>query len=257
MLRQFLLLTMTLLFAGFAACGAKQVSLDPKNKTDAEIYQIALSHMKQEEWDLARDAFRTVFESFPQSEFRIPSKLGIADAYFGEGRTASLLLAYQEYQDFISLFPFSPKACYAQMRMGQCYFQMVEAPDRDQTNTKKALEEFRKVVDNYPNCEQYQEAYKYLVECYSQLAEHEYLVALYYSRTDRPAAAVERVKVLLKTYPESVHKPRHYLTLAESLERMQQNQESCTYYDTVLNKWPQSEESTAAKEGRGRVCKVG
>src|SRR5687767_14328006 len=141
MLRQFVLLTMTLLFAGFAACGAKQVSLDPKNKTDAEIYQIALAHMKEEEWDLARDAFRTVFESFPQSEFRIPSKLGNADTYFGDGRTASLLLAYQEYQDFISLFPFSPKACYAQMRMGQCYFQMVEDPDRDQTNTKKALEE--------------------------------------------------------------------------------------------------------------------
>jgi outer membrane protein assembly factor BamD len=249
-----LTLVFLLLFAGLAACGPKQVSLDPKGKTDSEIYQLALQYMKEEDWEKAREAFRTVFESYPQSEFRIPSKLGIGDSYFQEDRNASWLLAYQEYQDFIALFPFSPKACYAQVRMGLCYWKMAEAPDRDQTNTKKALDEFRKVVDNYPNCEQYQEAYKYLLDCYSRLAEHEYIIAFYYSRTGRPGAAAERVKMLLKTYPESVHLPKHYLTIAKALEELQQSQESCTYYGSLLNKWPQSEESAAAREGSTRVC---
>ena len=251
---RYVTLLFLLLFAGFAACGPKQTTLDPKSKTDAEIYQVAQNYMKERDWEKAREAFRTVFESYPQSEYRIPSKLGIADSYFEEKRTASWLLAHQEYQDFIALFPFSPKACYAQLRMGQCYWEMVEAPDRDQSNTKKALEEFRKVVDNYPNCEQYQEAYKYLVDSYSRLAEHEYLVAHYYARTDRPAAAVERVKVLFKTYPESVHQPKHYLTIARALEDLEQNEESCTYYDSLLTKWPNSEESVEAREGRTRVC---
>lgn len=249
-----LIFLMLVLLTGSTACGPKQVSLDPKSKTDAEIYQLGLQYMKEKDWEQAREAFRTVFESFPQSEYRIPAKLGHADSYFEEGRTASWLLAYQEYQDFISLFPFSPKACYAQLRMGMSYYQMVEAPDRDQTNTKKALEEFRKVVDNYPNCEQYQEAYKYLLDCYSRLAEHEYLIGYYYSRTGRPAAAVERIKMLMKTYPESVHHPKHYLTLAKSLEELEQMEESCTYYDSLLNKWPQSEQVQEAHEGRTRVC---
>src|SRR5687767_10853211 len=118
-------LILLIILLGVLGCGPKQVALDPKNKTDAEIYQIGAEYMKQEEWDKAREAFRTVFESFPQSEYRIQAKLGIADSYFAEGRNASWLLAFQEYQDFISLFPFSPKACYAQLRMGLSHYQMV------------------------------------------------------------------------------------------------------------------------------------
>jgi outer membrane protein assembly factor BamD len=251
MFQKFILFLFVLAIAG---CGPKQVTLDPKTKTDAEIYQMGVDYMKNENWEQAREAFRTVFESFPQSEYRIPAKLGHADSYYEEGTNTSWLLAYQEYQDFISLFPFSPKACYAQLRMGLCYFNMVEKPDRDQTNTKKALEEFKKVVDTHPNCDQYQDAYKYLLACYSRLAEHEYLIAHYYNRTGRHPAAVERIKVLMKTYPESVHEPKHYLTLAESLEQLEQNQESCTYYDAILNKWPQFEEIDDAREGRTRVC---
>lgn len=248
------LILILILTTGILGCGPKQVTLDPKNKTDAEIYQAGLEFMKQEDWDKAREAFRTVFETFPQSEYRILAKLGIADSYYEDGKTSSYLLAYQEYQDFIALFPFSPKACYAQLRMGLAYFQMREKPDRDQTNTKKATEEFKKVVDNYPNCEQYQEAYKYLLECYAALAEHEYLVAHYYGRTERYGAAVERIKMLLKTYPEPVHQAKHYFALARSLEALQQNKESCTYYDAILNKWPQFEEIDDARNARARVC---
>ncbi|MCI0412766.1 outer membrane protein assembly factor BamD [bacterium] len=248
-------LIILMLFLGVVSCGPKQATLDPKTKSDAELYQLGLNYMKEEDWERAREAFRTVFESFPQSEYRITAKLGIADSFFGEGRHSSLLLAYQEYQDFISLFPFSPKACYAQLRMGHCYLKMAEKPDRDQTNTKKALEEFKKVVDNYPNCEQFQEARKYVVECYWHLAEHEYLVAFYYSRTGRPGAAIDRIKGLIKSYPETVHHPKHYLTLAQSLETLQQYKESCTYYDFILNKWPESEQVSKAREAQGRVCK--
>jgi outer membrane protein assembly factor BamD len=243
-----------LIFVLFA-CGPKKVLIDPKLHSDKEIYQMAQDFMQKKQWDKAREAYRTVFESFPQSEYRIPAKLGIADSYFSEKSEANWLLAYQEYQDFISLFPFSPKACYAQLRMGEAYLQMSEKPDRDQTNTKKAAEEFRKVVDNYPNCEQYKEAYDNLLKAYSRLAEHEYDIGFYYHRTHHDGAAVDRIKELLKTYPDSVHLPKHFYTLAQSLERLEQFPESCTYYNTIIEKWPQSEYAAKAKEARTRVCK--
>jgi outer membrane protein assembly factor BamD len=248
-------LILLLLILGIVSCGPKKVTIDPKTKTDAEIYQMGQDFTKKKDYDKAREAYRTVFESFPQSDYRIPAKLGIADSYFSESREANWLLAYQEYQDFISLFPFSPKACYAQLRMGQSYFRMSEKPDRDQSNTKKATEEFRKVVDNYPNCEQYKEAYDNLLKAYLRLAEHEYGIGFYYHRTHRNGAAVDRIKGLLKTYPESVYQPKYYFTLAQSLEKLEQFSESCTYYNTLIEKWPQSEYASKAKEGRTRVCK--
>jgi len=244
-----------ILIFGALSCGPKKVLIDPKTKTDAEIYQIGLDYMKHKDYDKAREAFRTVFESFPQSDYRIPAKLGIADSYYSESSEANWLLAYQEYQDFISQFPFSPKACYAQLRMGQCYLRMSEKPDRDQTNTRKASEEFHKVIDNYPNCEQYKEAYDDLLKSYSRLAEHEYVIGFYYHRTNRDGATVDRIKGLLKTYPESIYQPKYFYTLAQALQKLEQDAESCTYYNTIIEKWPESDYARKAKEARARVCK--
>src|SRR5262249_7876138 len=159
--------------------------LDPNKKSDSELYQLGQQYMEKKDYSKARDAFKVVFENFPKSDNRILAKLGYADAYYKEGGDANWLLAISEYQDFISLFPFSPKAEYAQTMIGMCYYKMMEKPDRDQTNSKKAVDEFRKVVDNYPNGQYYKEAYAKLVECYGRLAQHDYLIARYYDRTGK------------------------------------------------------------------------
>src|SRR5262249_3793773 len=142
-----------------------------------------------------------------------------------------------------------------QLQIGMCYYQQLEKPDRDQSNTRKALEEFRKVVDNYPDCEQYKTAYDYLIKCYTRLAEHEYMIAHFYQRTGRHQAAVDRLKGILKTYPESVHSAKIYYALGHSLEILHQNSESCSYFGMLLEKWPNSEYSQDAKSSSAKVCK--
>ena len=238
-------------------CGGKNPGLDPKKISDEKLYEIGQQNMKEENWDKAREAFRTVFENFPKSDYRILAKLAYADSYFRQGTEANLILAIQEYQDFISLFPFSPKAEYAQFQIGICYYQMREKPDRDQSQTRKALDEFRKVVDTYPNGEMYRPAYDYLLKCYSLLAEHEYLVAKYYQHTGRHAAAVDRLKGMLKLYPESIYQPEYYFDLARSLEELGQMQESCSTYGLLLERWPNSEFTQGAKDSQLKVCVAG
>jgi len=237
-----------------AGCGGKKAEFDPKKISDEKLYEIGQQNMKEENWDKAREAFRTVFENFPKSDYRILAKLSYADTYYRQGTEANLILAIQEYQDFISLFPFSPKAENAQFQIGMCYYSMREKPDRDQTQTRKALDEFRKVVDTYPNGEMYRQAYDYLLKCYSLLAEHEYLVAKYYRHTGRHIAAIDRLKSMLKLYPESIYQPKYYFDLARSLEEVEQVQESCSTYGLLLERWPNSEFTQDAKESRLRVC---
>jgi len=240
-----------------AGCGGKNPGLDPKKISDEKLYGIGQQNLKDENWDQAREAFKTVFENFPKSDYRILAKIGYADTYYLQSSEANLILAIQEYQDFISLFPFSPKAEYAQFQIGMSYYQMREKPDRDQTQTRKALDEFRKVVDTYPNGEMYRQAYDYLLKCYSLLAEHEYLVARYYQHTGRHKAAVDRLKGMLKLYPESIYQPKYYFDLARSLEELEQVQESCSTYGLLLERWPNSEFTQDAKESRLKVCAIG
>ena len=237
------------------SCGGKKMTLDPKTLTDSQLYEIGQKYLKDEAYDKARDAFKTVFENFPKSDYRILAKLAYADSFFAQGTEPNYLLAVQEYQDFISLFPFSPKAEFAQLQIGVCYYQLIEKPDRDQSNTRKALEEFRKVVDGYPSGEYYRPAYEYLLKCYSRLAEHEFLIARYYQRTGKHQAAVDRLKGILKSYPESIFQPKYFFAVARSLEELRQYSESCTYYETLLEKWPTSEYSSDARESRTKICK--
>lgn len=237
------------------ACGPKILEFDPSKQTDSEIYQQGEKLMEEEDYVRAREAFRVVFDNFPQSDYRILAKLGYANSYYMEGNASSFILAATEYQDFISLFPFSPKAAYAQFQIGMCYFQMAEKPDRDQTNTRKALEELRKVVDNYPNSDYYKPAYEKLVETYTLLAEHEYYIARYYSRTGKPKAVVERLKGLLKTYPESVYKPEYFYYLAKASFDLANPDDGCKYVDVLLTKWPTTEYTDKAQEAKSILCK--
>jgi outer membrane protein assembly factor BamD len=237
------------------ACGGtKKVSLDPKKYSDKQLYDIGLQHVKDENYEEAREAFRVVFENFPKSDYRILAKLAIANSHYQQGNTANYVLAVQEYQDFIALFPFSPKAEFAQYQIGLCYYNMLEKPDRDQTETRKALDEFRKVIDTYPKGAYYKKAYSKLLDCYRRLAEHEYIVARFYQRTGRHSAAVDRLKGILKNYPEPIFQAKHYYNLAKSLQEMDQFSESCTYYSTLLKKWPKSEYAQDAQNARQQTC---
>jgi outer membrane protein assembly factor BamD len=237
------------------ACGPKAVEFDPSKQSDAELYQLGEKYLEDEDYVKAREAFRVVFDNFPQSDYRILAKLGYANSYYLEGNDSSYILAITEYQDFISLFPFSPKAAYAQFQVGMCYLQMTEKPDRDQTNTRKALEELRKVVDNYPKSDYYKAAYDKLIECYSILAEHEYYIARYYSRTGKPKATVQRLKGLLKDYPESVYKPEYFYYLAKASFDIAQPEDGCKYVNVLLTKWPTTEYTEKAQEAKSILCK--
>jgi len=129
-----------LLALSIFSCSAHQGELDPGKQNDNQLYQVGVQALKDGDKIKSRQAFKLVFDNFPKSEYRILAKLGYADSFYYEGTDPNYLIAIQEYQDFISLFPFSPKAEYAQFQTGMCYYNMTEKPDRDQTNTRKALE---------------------------------------------------------------------------------------------------------------------
>lgn len=252
--RHFPLCLAMLLASSIFSCSAHQGDLDPAKQSDSQLYQIGVQALKEGDKLQARQAFKVVFDSFPKSEYRILAKLGYADSFYYEGNDPNYLIAIQEYQDFISLFPFSPKAEFAQFQIGMCYFNMTEKPDRDQTNTRKALEEFKKVTDNYPKGSYYKNAYDKIIETYSRLAEHDFLIGKFYQRTGRLHAAVERYKGILSSFPEKVYQPHYYYHLAQSLEEMGQTKEACTYYSQLLEKWATSEFTSDAQPAKARVC---
>ena len=59
---------------------------------------------------------RQVVENYPNSMHRPDAKLGVGDTYLGEKTAESLVLAANEYREFLTFYPTNPRADYAQCR---------------------------------------------------------------------------------------------------------------------------------------------
>src|SRR6202011_2817797 len=107
--------------------------------------------MRHNRFDVARITLQTLINTYPDSEFIARAKLAVGDSWYAEGGTASLAQAEQEYRDFETFFPNMPEAAEAQLKIANIQFQQMDKSDRDFTHAKRAEDEYRKVILQYPD----------------------------------------------------------------------------------------------------------
>ena len=121
-------------FVSACASGPKKPpvgTLEP----DKFLWERGTDELNKKHWLTAREYFRQLMDSYPQSTYRADAKLGLADTYLGEGSAESDVLAVNEYREFLSFYPTHERAYYAQFKLGMCHFYQMHGPDRDQTET--------------------------------------------------------------------------------------------------------------------------
>ena len=126
--------------------------------------------MAKKDWESARQYFRRLIDAFPQSEHQPDARIALADSYFEEGGTGNYVLAVSSYREFLTLYPQHPKSDYAQFRAAESYFKQKNTPDRDQTATEQALEEYQRLLDVYPQSTCVEPARERIRECRQTLA---------------------------------------------------------------------------------------
>ena len=232
-------------FAGLlaaAACGGTRSDL-PENVSNPDrfLYDRALQALKEESWLDAREYFRQVVDNYPSSPLRPDAKLGRGDAYYGEDTTESLVLAANEYREFLTFYPTNPRADYAQLRVAMTHFQQVKAPERDQTETKAALSEFQIFFDRFPMSPLVPEARQRWREARDRLSDASFRVGLHYYRIGWDPGSIPRFREVLKQDPEFSGRDAVYYYLAESLARSRNTAEAIPYFERLLAEFSQSE----------------
>ena len=88
----------------------------PTGNTPADqfLFQRGNDSMKKERWLDARKYYQQIVDNYPQSPLRPDAKLGVGDSYLAEGGEANLVLAENEYKEFITFYPTSTRVDYAQ-----------------------------------------------------------------------------------------------------------------------------------------------
>ncbi len=194
----------TMLLAA-AGCTNKKVknpiaNIDSK-QPDKVLYDRAMDAMKHSKYDVARLSLQTLINTYPDSEYVARAKLAIGDSWYAEGGSAAWTQAESEYKDFQTFFPNMPEAAEAQMKIANIHYKEMEKPDRDYTHAKRAEEEYRQLILQYPDSKQVPEAKERLREVQEVLAEREYLIGHFYYVRESWPAAIARLKTLVDTYP--------------------------------------------------------
>jgi outer membrane protein assembly factor BamD len=246
---------------GLSACAAKKDAAVPKetreerkarrHKKQAEVpegmleadrflYERGQDYLSKKKWIKAREYFQKIVENYPQSGYRPDAKLGTGDTYIGENTTESLILAENEFKEFLTFYPTNPKADYAQYRVGFAHFRQMRAPERDQAETREAIAEWDLFVERYPQSTYMGEVRGKLREAKDRMGDAEYKVGLYYYKVKWYAGSIERFKAQLTFDPEYTRRDAIYYHLAMALVEIARPAEALPYFDKLLRECPES-----------------
>jgi len=207
-------------------------------QSDQALLKSAETDIQRKRYEDARKNLQRLMNQYPDSELVISARLALAKALYLDKKYEE---ARTEYQRFLELHPQSERADEAHYYLGMTYFRMADTPDRDQTVTQKALEEFDILVKQMPDSPFVSDGQQRAVMARKKLAEKEVYVAAFYFSRENYAAAVARATGALQGYPGSEFEDQALYYLGESLWRLEQKDEARIAFQRLVQDHAQSE----------------
>ncbi len=232
-MKRFLRISLTLsvlLVAGIGCRKPKKVVDKIQGQTAPDLLAKGESLLRKGKWEQGRATLRLIEEYLPSTPEFPKAKLLLADSYFF-GSTNNYPEAQVEYQSYLNYFPRSERRDYALYHIGLCHYAAIETAERDQSETKKAMESFQQLLKESPGSVYAEQTKSKITQCWRRISEHELLVGIYYVNTYDYPAAENRLRNLLVTYPEYVDRERAYFYLGEALRKKFVSQESLTQFN--------------------------
>jgi len=177
-----------------------------------ELYSIGEKDLAGQRYGQARENFKKIVERHPNSSYAPRARFLIGEAYY---REAEFDKAIKEFEAFVAFFPRHQIADLVQYRLAMSYYDQMKPVEQDQGLTQKALDQFKKLVKEYPESRYATEALAKIDICRGRLAQKEVWVANYYFTQGNPSAARQRLEMVLKGYPRTLVIPETLYLLAE------------------------------------------
>jgi outer membrane protein assembly factor BamD len=207
-MKRLLLCLLLIVFAvyGCSSFGTKE------EKTAAQLAEEGRKEFADEDYKSAIEAYEKLKDWYPFSAFAKEAELKVADAHYHLEEYEQAIAAYEQYEQ---LHPNDEKIPYVIYQEGRCYFDRMKGVDRDQTNTEKALQVFKRLQSRFPESEYAETTDKHIQQCLKTLAGHEFYVGEFYFTQEHYNAALNRFLNVVNNYPSEFtllnHKAQKYI----------------------------------------------
>ena len=168
---------------------------------DKELFDRSMDSLKHGKFQESRTLLETLINAYPDSEYIARAKLALGDSWYAEGGKAAWQQAEVQYKDFQTFFPNMPEAAEAQLKVANMHYQQMEKADRDYAEAVRASDEYKALIQRYPDNPLVPQAKQRLREVQEDLAERQFRIAHFYYLRDNLAAAQARLQSLIDSYP--------------------------------------------------------
>jgi outer membrane protein assembly factor BamD len=209
--------------------------------------------IEKKKWEQGRKYLSYVFETYPNDVVGRDALLMVADSYVKQGGPASYTEARYRYRDYLNRYPDAPRRDYARYQFAYCSDKEHGNPDRDQSSTREAIQQYQSLIREYPDSAFAGAARERVRQLVDLLAEHEFSVGYFYMRKGSLGSAMGRFSGLEERFPEYGGKDKLFYYEARTLTRLGRDEEAARYYSRLLEEYPKSD---FAKSARDRLKKL-
>jgi len=221
---------------------------------DRVLFEEAAKEVRKGHHDTGRLLFATIINTYPDSPFLPLAKLAIADSFFLEGTTSSLIQAAQAYQDWLTFFPTDPLADDASLKVAEAEMRQMGLSDRDISHARKAEQRLKVLLQQYPKSPLRPTVEARLAEVQENLAMHNLQIARFYYDVKYTTGkgglkgAQSRLKEVVDKYPCFSYNDEVYFRLASTYQAEEEPDEAARYYQKLVQEFPESEFNQKARE---------
>jgi outer membrane protein assembly factor BamD len=221
---------------------------------DRVLFEEAAKEVRKGSHETGRLLFSTIINTYPDSPFLPLAKLAIADSFYLEGTTSSLIQAAQAYLDWLTFFPTDPLADDAMLKVAEAEMRQMGLSDRDITHARKAEQRLKALLQQYPQTSLRPIVEDRLRETQESLAMHSYQVGNFYLEPRYKQGkgglkgAQSRFKEVIDKYPSFSLRDEVLFKLAYTYQQEEEPDEAAKYYQDMLRNFPNSNYAEKAKE---------
>ncbi|MDX2287982.1 MAG: outer membrane protein assembly factor BamD [Hyphomicrobiaceae bacterium] len=224
--------------AVLAACASSNdlsqaLNPDPPEKMYAE----ADSLMSRGRYQRAASRFEDLDRDHPYAPEARRAIVMAAYSYYKGGQYPEAIAAAQRYT---TMHPGTKEAALAHHIIASAYFDDMKGPNRDQSATRKALEELRTLRTRYPDSPYAKDADNRIRVAEANLAAAEMEVGLYYLKNNNHIAAINRFKTVVTEYQTTPQVEEALMRLVEGYMALGIKQEAQTAAAVLGHNFPNS-----------------
>ena len=225
---------------------------------DRQLFEVAAHEVRKGNYDMGRLLFNTIITTYPDSPFLPLSKLAIADSFFLEGATSSLIQAAQAYQDWITFFPTHPLTDRAMLKVAEAEIRQMGLPDREIPHALKAEQRLKAILQQFPNTTLRETVQAYLNAVQDNLAQHDFQIAHFYQQRyihgeGGLKGAQARYREIIEKYKNSCVMDAALFNAGWLYLQEEEPDEAAKFFTQLVRDYPNSDFAEKAKDELNKI----